>query len=164
MGSANRDYTTLAEALRGTGIRTVVIAKPEVLQSLPAHPELKVMCGLGYQECNAILAGALLNVVPIADGSTASGQVTFTTAMRLGVATVATRCVGTVDYIRDRETGLLVAPGDPAAMRAAIEALWRDAELRRRLGEAARRQAEEELSDEAAACHLARTIDEVLAL
>jgi glycosyltransferase involved in cell wall biosynthesis len=163
MGSANRDYRTLAEAVRGTGIRTVVIAKRDLLQALPPTPEIVGLHGLGQDECNSILAGAALNVVPIRDGRTASGQVTFTTAMRLGVATVATRCVGTVDYIVDGETGLLVPSGDALSMRGAIEILWRDETRRRQLAEAGRRHADAEFSDEAAGRHLAKAIDEVLA-
>jgi glycosyltransferase involved in cell wall biosynthesis len=163
MGSANRDYATLAAAVAGTGIRTVIIGGPELVRALPPHPEIVGLHGLGFDECNAILASAAVNVVPITDGRTASGQVTFTTAMRLGVATVATRCVGTVDYIRDGATGMLVPPGDPTALRAAIELLWHDPDLRRCLGEAARRHADAEFSDEAAGRHLAQAIDEVLA-
>ena len=49
------------------------------------------------------------------------------------------------------QTGLLVPPSDPAALRAALERLLGDGELRRRLGEAGRRLAEERLGLDAAA-------------
>jgi glycosyltransferase involved in cell wall biosynthesis len=163
MGSANRDYRTLVEAIRGTGIRTLIIAKRDMLEALPRVPEVVGLHGLGYVECNAILAAAALSVVPIADGRTASGQVTFTTAMRLGVATIATRCVGTVDYIRDGDTGLLVPPHDPPALRQAIEALWSDEARRQQLAASGQRHADAEFSDEAAGRHLGQAIDEVLA-
>ena len=58
-------------------------------------------------------------------------------AMAHGRAVVATR-VGGLDLVRDGETGLLVEPGDRAALRAAIDRLLADPALRRRLGEAAR--------------------------
>lgn len=163
MGSANRDYLTLVDAVAGIGIRTVLIAGKNLLDSLPERPDLVKLHGLTYQECNNILGGAELSVVPIASTQTASGQVTFTTSMRMGVATVATRCVGTVDYLRDGETGVLVPPGDARALRRAIEALWCDDALRRRIAAAGRRHADEHFSDEAAGRHLAEAIDEVLA-
>jgi len=40
--------------------------------------------------------------------------------------------------VRDGETGLVVAPGDPSALAAAINRLLADQGLRERLGSAAR--------------------------
>jgi glycosyltransferase involved in cell wall biosynthesis len=51
---------------------------------------------------------------------------------------VASAVGGLPDMVRDDETGLLVPPRDPAALRAAVDRLLADAELRRRLGAAAR--------------------------
>jgi glycosyltransferase involved in cell wall biosynthesis len=163
MGSANRDYATLIEAVRGTGIHLVLIAKRAIAEALPDVPSVVKLHGLSQEACNSILSGALANIVPIADTQTASGQVTFTTAMRLGVPNVATRCIGTVDYVTHGETGLLVPPGDAGALRAAMDALWRDEGLRRRIGEAGKRHADEHFSDEAAGRMLGHVIDEVLA-
>lgn len=162
MGSASRDYATLVESVAGTGIKTVIIAKRTLLDSLPDHPDLVKLHGRTFAECQAILGEAAINVVPITDSRTASGQVTFLTAMRMGVPTIATRCVGTVDYFLDCETGLLVPPGDAPALRRAIDALWNDDALRSRLGSAGRRHAEQYFSDEAAGRFLAQVLDEVL--
>jgi type III pantothenate kinase len=51
---------------------------------------------------------------------------------------VASAVGGLRDAIEDGVTGLLVPPGDPAELRAAIKRLLEDPELRRRLGTAAR--------------------------
>jgi glycosyltransferase involved in cell wall biosynthesis len=59
-------------------------------------------------------------------------------AMAHGRPVVATRVGGLADAIADGETGLLVPPGDVAALRGAIVRLLEDPELRRRLGDAAR--------------------------
>lgn len=47
-------------------------------------------------------------------------------------------------------------------MRKAVLALWHDAELRTRIGQAGRKHAETYLSDEAAGRHLSEVLDEVL--
>jgi type III pantothenate kinase len=71
-------------------------------------------------------------------------------AMAHGRPVVATRVGGLVDAVEDGVTGLLVPPRDSAALRGAIERLLADPELRRRLGAAARRAAEERFSWRAA--------------
>lgn len=163
MGSANRDYRTLADAVIGTGIKTVIIAKKTLIEMLPEHPDLIKLSGLTQDECLSILSGAVLNIAPLAPTQTASGQVTFITSMRMGIPTIATDCVGTVDYIRDGETGLLVPPGDAKALRTAIESFWRDEGYRSRIGVAGKQYAEEHFSDEAAGRYLSQVIDEVCA-
>lgn len=65
-------------------------------------------------------------------------------AMAYGRPVVATRVGGLADAIRDGETGVLVPPRDPAALRLAIVGLLDDGALRRRLGEAARASVSEE--------------------
>jgi glycosyltransferase involved in cell wall biosynthesis len=51
---------------------------------------------------------------------------------------VASRVGGLIEAVADGETGLLVAPGDPAALAAALRRLAGDATLRARLGAAGR--------------------------
>jgi glycosyltransferase involved in cell wall biosynthesis len=161
MGSANRDYSTLIDAVLGTGIKTVIISKKSEIDCLPEHPDLVKLTDLTWEECDSILSGAKLNVVPIANNQTASGQVSFTTSLRMGVPTIVTNSISTIDYIRDGETGLLVPPGDAAALRQAIESIWRNEALGSRIGLAGRNYADEYLSDQAAAKNLATVIDEL---
>jgi glycosyltransferase involved in cell wall biosynthesis len=163
MGSANRDYATFVDAAIASGIKTVIISKKSIIDDLPENPKLLKLSNLSLQECNSILSGAELNIVPVSETRTAAGQVTFITSMSMGIPTVATRCVGTVDYIEDWKTGVLVPPSDAAALGQTIDTLWRDKALRLRIGLAGRKYAEEHLSDQAAGRHLARVIDEVLA-
>ena len=59
-------------------------------------------------------------------------------AMAHGRAVVASAVGGHVDLVAHGETGLLVAPRDALALRAALERLLADAPLRERLGNAAR--------------------------
>jgi glycosyltransferase involved in cell wall biosynthesis len=62
-------------------------------------------------------------------------------AMAHGRAVVAGAVGGLLDLVVDGETGLLVPPRDVPALRAALERLLADGELRRRLGEAGRERA-----------------------
>ena len=64
-------------------------------------------------------------------------------AMACGRPVVASTAGGAPEAVADGETGLLVPPGDVPALRAALERLLADPELRRRLGEAGRRRAQE---------------------
>ena len=59
-------------------------------------------------------------------------------AMACGRAVVATRAGGIPESVVDGETGLLVPPGDPAALASAVLRLLRDADLRQALGRAGR--------------------------
>lgn len=65
-----------------------------------------------------------------------------------GVPVVGTRVGGIVDVVRDGETGLLVPPGAPQALAAAIARLRSDASLRQRMAAAARQFADERFSAE----------------
>jgi glycosyltransferase involved in cell wall biosynthesis len=67
-------------------------------------------------------------------------------AMAHGRPVVATSVGGLADAVEDGVTGLLVPPRDPAALRAAVERLLADGELRSRLGAAARKAASERFS------------------
>ena len=67
-------------------------------------------------------------------------------AMAFGRPVVATAVGGLVDAVEDGLTGLLVPPGDVTALRAALERLLGDRELRARLGIAARAKAAERFS------------------
>lgn len=71
-------------------------------------------------------------------------------AMAYGRPVVATAVGGLADAVEDGVTGLVVAPRDVVALRAAIERLLSDDDLRRRLGAAGRDVAKSEFSWEAA--------------
>jgi glycosyltransferase involved in cell wall biosynthesis len=67
-------------------------------------------------------------------------------AMSHGRPVVATGVGGLRDLVVDGETGILVPARDAAALRAALERLLADRELRRRLGAAGRERARERFS------------------
>jgi glycosyltransferase involved in cell wall biosynthesis len=77
-------------------------------------------------------------------------------AMAHGRPVVATAVGGLPDMVVDGETGLLVPPGEPTALRAALDRLLADPELRARLGSAGRERI-------AGLCGWDRVIDATLA-
>ena len=84
-------------------------------------------------------------------------------AMAHGRPVVASAVGGLLDAVEDGVSGLLVPPRDPLALRAAIETLLADADLRRRLGDAAREAARERFSWEAATAETVRAYRAALA-
>jgi glycosyltransferase involved in cell wall biosynthesis len=83
-------------------------------------------------------------------------------AMAFGRPVVATTVGGLPDAVEDGVTGLLVPPRDPKALRAALETLLGDHELRSRLGVAGRERARERFSWEAATAATLRAYAEAL--
>jgi glycosyltransferase involved in cell wall biosynthesis len=67
-------------------------------------------------------------------------------AMAHGRPVVAAAVGGLLDLVVDGETGLVVPPRDPGALRAALERLLGDRDLRRALGTAGRLRAQERFS------------------
>jgi glycosyltransferase involved in cell wall biosynthesis len=67
-------------------------------------------------------------------------------AMAQGRPVVASAVGGLLDLVSDGVTGIHVPPGDVPALRAALERLLADRELRRRLGEAGRERVRERFS------------------
>jgi glycosyltransferase involved in cell wall biosynthesis len=138
MGTANRDYRALLEAVTASGVRTIIIAGPHALDGLTVPPNVTIRSGLTLAECHILCQKARVNVVPLDTDDTASGQVTLRYGMMFGKAVVATISIGTEDYIEHGVTGLLVPPHDPAALAVAIDELWNDADKRQAIGTAAR--------------------------
>lgn len=72
-------------------------------------------------------------------------------AMAHGRPVVACAVGGLLDLVEDGVTGLLVPPGDVAALRAALERMLADPDLRARMGAAGQERARRLLSGKRAA-------------
>jgi glycosyltransferase involved in cell wall biosynthesis len=97
-------------------------------------------------DMNAVLAGCHVFALPTkyAEGL----PVALLEASACGRALVSTRIPGVEDFVRDGLTGLLVPPGDPPALAAAIDRLLQDPALRGRMGAAGRERVLENYTTE----------------
>ncbi len=83
-------------------------------------------------------------------------------AMGSGCASVATRCGGVEDTVRDHETGLLVGIDDSGEMARALAELAHDQELRHRIGAAGKREVRARFGAKESVLQLMDIYEEVL--
>ena len=163
-GNSLRDYGPLIAAAAQidapVDIATNVLAGAE-----PAAVPANLTVGPRPQaEYDAMLRAAAVVVVPLqARNDRSSGQTTYINAMARGKAIVVTDTPGVRDYITDGETGLIVAPGDGAALAQAITRLLNDPAERARIGRRARDHALGQLTLTHYATRLLALVDETLA-
>lgn len=94
--------------------------------------------GLGYVSREEVLDRYRRAAVVVCPSRRDGFPVACAEAMAHGRPVVASDVGGLPDMVVDGETGFLVPPRDPRALRAAIDRLLADPDLRRRLGRAAR--------------------------
>jgi glycosyltransferase involved in cell wall biosynthesis len=80
-------------------------------------------------------------------------------ALACGTPVVAAAAGGNPELVRDGQSGVLVRPGDDAALAAALGRLVRDGSLRKAMGDAARRDAEARFDVRAQARAIERVYD-----
>ena len=83
-------------------------------------------------------------------------------AMACGTAVVASRIGGIPEVVADGETGLLVPPGEPAPLAAALNTLTRDPDRARAMGQAGRKRAVAEFGWPAIAAQVAALYAELV--
>ena len=148
-GRAGCDWPTLfaaarraaEDAARGEGVAwelTVVCGGhdlPEVLRlnSIGGRPLASVRADIPHEDARALLRASDIAVMAMRDGELSHGHVRLCDATDAGAAVVASRVASLDGYVVDGETVLLVPPEQPGALRAAVDRLRADPELRRRL-------------------------------
>lgn len=136
-----RDWATLVAAARGTGWPVELITRPQQIEALELPPEVAFRGTVDLDSYLAALASASVVVVPTEVREYPTGQTVLLEAMALGKACVVTDTPAMREYVLRDVTGVLVPPGDPQALRVAVDQLLSDPERRHRLGAAARDRA-----------------------
>ena len=137
-GRSYRDYATLARAVAGTGIRTMIVCGKSGPGVSPLPPEIEVVTDIPLEELSRRIAASRALVLPLFDRRISTGQSVLLQGMALGRPVITTLTAGTEDYVVDGVTGVFVPPGNVDALRSAIQRVWNDAALAARLGSAAR--------------------------
>ena len=149
-GQLLRDYDTLVEAVRELPVRAQIAAgSPWIERRLEPRAALppNVSWGkLNRFELRSLYARSALAVVPIKQNHYQTGIATILEMMAMGKCVIATRTHGQTDTIVDGVTGLYVPPGDPIALRQAIERMLANPEQAAGMGRAARKFIEERAS------------------
>ena len=153
----DRDWKLLFDACEGLGVRVIVATRPRGNKKVtpPAFAKMQLF---PLKEFINNYARASIIVIPLDTTSRindAMGSTALFEAMAMGKAIIATSTHTMRSYITHEENGLLVPEGDVQAMRRALEELLCDDEKRKKLGEAARIYAEENLDAEKLAGQLA---------
>lgn len=147
MGTARRDYKLFLEVMSELKYPTIIVASKHSISNLKIPTNVTILSNLNIHQCHELVQKARINVVPIDNSTTASGQVTLIESMMYARPTVATRTIGTIDYAENEKTALLVTEGDHNSMKFAIQSLWEDKLKREKIGLTARKYVEKHLSD-----------------
>ena len=137
IGRTLRDLDALVAAARRVAAPFVVVAGAADRLPEPLPANVRVLRDVPLAESHALLRRAAVVAIPLLPAERSTGQVVLFEAMALGKPVVATRAVGTADYVRDGENGLLVEPGDAGALANAVERLLRNPDVAKRLAAAA---------------------------
>lgn len=142
-GREHRDYGCLAQALGGASVEVFVAAasahSPSARWSVPESWPANFRAGaFGFEELRQLYARAAVVVIPLLPTDFQAGVTTLLEAMAMGKAVVVTANRAHRELVEDGVDAVLVNPGDPSAIRGAVERLLADPLERHRLGEAAR--------------------------
>jgi glycosyltransferase involved in cell wall biosynthesis len=153
---ARKGVDVLIEALarlrdEGTPVRACLVGDGPLLDADGARVEaLGLAAGVAVtglvEAIDPYLAAADVFALPSREEQ--SGALALLEALRHGLPVVASAVDGIPEDVVDGESALLVPPGDPAALAAALRRLVTDPPLRERLGRAAHRTFAERFSAE----------------
>lgn len=147
-GRTLRDYKTLAAVIADSPARWVIVAGRGDLSGVTLPPHADFREEIDREEYLRLLKAAKLVVLPLLRTERATGQVVVLEAMSYGKPVITTDAPGTRDIVRHMVNGILVAPEDPAAIRAAIALLESDTSLCESLTRAAMHDIDTEFSTE----------------
>jgi glycosyltransferase involved in cell wall biosynthesis len=144
---APKDALSLVRALAELGERSF---QALIVGDGPDRPVVEAEVRRLRLTASVVLAGAREDVAEILAAShvfvlssrSEALPVSVLEAMAAGLPVVGSRVGGMAELVVEGETGLLVAPGDPGELAAAIARLVDDPELRQQLGSAGRTRVE----------------------
>ena len=146
IGRNNRDFATVAEGLKGTGVAGVFVGAGAAVES--AEPEVRCFESLPFEDCLKIMSGALANVILVKDGTRGAGHITAVAGMLLARPHIYSDVETLSGYLEDGRDGIAIPLGDAAALNRAVTHLAADPALAAKMGHAARDHALREMSND----------------
>jgi glycosyltransferase involved in cell wall biosynthesis len=163
-GKGVEDLIRAVAALRGRGLDV----RARLAGDGPHEPVLRELASAEGVADRVEFAGRVQDMpgfwngcdvgVALSHGLTESFGRSTLEAAACGRPVIVTRNGGLVDLVEDGRTGHVVAPGDPVAVAAALEAILADADRGRRFGERGRRRAVDRFSMAATAAGYAAAL------
>lgn len=136
LGSHERDYACLAEALRPTDLTADVICNLALYPDR-SDPSLRWHDSQPPDVYLESIRRAAVVVLPLRPSGRAAGQLSCALPMRLAKPIVATQMASMAPLLSQNVTGLTYQAGDAAALRDRLEQLVADPDMGGRLGAAA---------------------------
>lgn len=152
VGSEMRDFPTLLNALNGIDIKchiatgafnNVSTSWVNTLERMDALPPNVTIGKKSPSDLRKLYARSRFVVIPLLESDTDNGITCILEAMAMGKPVICSRIKGQVDVIQDGKTGIFVPVGDSKALRNAIQYLWNNPEVAKRMGQAGREYVEE---------------------
>jgi len=134
---SSRDYERLFEAAEGLPIRVICNTKRKVMRAAPPNVTLQSEY-IQYRDLRDLYGNAKAVVLPLRNSLHPGGINTLLEAMSMGCPVIVSRSVGIIDYVQHGITAWVVEPEDAPALRAGIETVLGDPDLRQRLSANAR--------------------------
>jgi glycosyltransferase involved in cell wall biosynthesis len=151
VGLERRDYPTLLQAVTGVNAHAVIAAaspwakQPDTTAG-QVIPENVTVQKFNQFELRQVYADSRFLVMPLYAVDFQAGVTAILEAMAMGKAVICSRTAGQTDVVVDGVTGLYVPPGDPVALRAAIQRLLDHPDVAERMGTAGRQRVLDEMS------------------
>ncbi|HTL47811.1 MAG TPA: glycosyltransferase [Verrucomicrobiae bacterium] len=123
------DWETLFAAAEGTDWPLKVICTPQdlpLVRRLNRNRRAEVLCDIPAAEHHAQLCAASVFALCVFEKNKSIGHIRIRDAIAAGLPIVASGVRGVDGYLAHEENALLVPPGDPKALRGAIEKLLAD--------------------------------------
>ncbi|GAA5264655.1 hypothetical protein ACOSOMT5_P1080 [Acidiphilium sp. MT5] len=157
---ASRDYKTLFEAVAPLATRVKIRTSPSVVAHLAQPNNVEIIPkSLSFPDLRTLYAKAKLVVIPLIETLNAGGISAVLEAAAMSKPLIVTHTAVLNDILKPGETCLTVPPGDPLALRQAIETLLTNPDLAKRLGNAAHVFAEQHQSQSAFAMRLSQAMN-----
>jgi glycosyltransferase involved in cell wall biosynthesis len=168
VGLERRDYPTLLKAVDGLPAKVVIAAASPWSkrsdstqgQAIPENVEVRRFT---QHELRQLYADSRFLVMPLENVEFQAGVTAILEAMAMERAVLCSRTPGQTDVIVEGDTGRYVPPGDPVALRAAMEQMLENADETRRMGRAGRRLILQSMSLDRYAERLAGFVGEAIA-